>query len=523
MDILLLTTPPQHTDTNPTVILQPKLLQDWCNNLPTMNVIETVNMLKQVINPFNEFQINSTERLKLLEIYRKAFEEILVSYDELRLRSLPIAPEQRKIIAEDIMWLYLDLANGYKIIIKEAHESKENIKRNASILTSIYRTMELLLTAIVYSRKAHADLPPLAVLEIKQLFLFAEFNDLQEIKIKGIKDRLSPACVGNLFKHFILFSMLKDDVLATEDILELFTLLDYYTIQTTFVDATKPVNNQLLYSIDLFDNELPRKINQTNDVSPSETLRYIELTKSIDTMQAIIDQHKGDKQSFMINKEDQLLRAFLSGFSTPSVQQAAAKEVKIAKGIKTIHTLLEYTEDINDLFQSEVNSGIEVQSSTFNEETLDNLSNWIMTEETDTIRVLVTEESNINAEIELNTIVALIQASVHNPQSTVITGIIRKIRKDDNGLIKIGVQILPGHPLPFNYSSDRKQDKVESGLYFPAISALKQPASLIMNKNNFENNRDLAIKLNQQEMVVQPTSTILQTNDITQFNFKTIN
>lgn len=523
MDILLLTTPAQHTDTNPSVLQQPKRLQDWCNNLPTMNVIETVNLLKQAVNPFNELQINSSERLKLLEIYRNTFEEILYSYDELRLRSLPIAPEQRKTIAEDIMWLYLDLANGYKIIIKEAHQEKINPKRNTAILTSLYRAMELLLTAIVYARKAHAAFPPLVLLEIKQLYLFAEFHDLLESRIKGIKDRLSPACIGNLFKQFILFAILKDDVFATEDILEFFTLLDNFTMQATFIEKGKISESKYLYSIELIDDELPNKINTSNEVLNSETVRIIDLSKSLATMQAIIEQHKGDQQSFMVNKEDQLLRTFLTSFSTPSGQQAVAKEVKLAKGIETIHSLLEHSEDINELFQSEVNSGIEVHSSNFSEKTLDNLSDWVITEETDTIRVLVTEETKVKEIIESNTIIALIQASTQNQQPTIITGVVRKIRKEENGLIKIAVEILPGHPLPFSYLYHDDQKQTESGLYFPPISALKKSASLIMNKNNFKNNLDFSIKINKQELVVQPTITILQTNDVTQFNFKTLN
>ena len=526
MDILLLTTPAQHTDTNPSVIQQAKRLQAWCETLPTMNVIETVNMLKQAINPFNELQINSADRLKLLEIYRKAFEEILYSYDELRLRSLPIAPEQRKAVAEDIMWLYLDLANGYKIIIKEAHATKASPKRNSGLLNSLYRAMELLLTAIVYARKAHATPPPLVLLEIKQLFLFAEFHELLEARVKTVKDRLSPASIGNLFKQFILFTTLKDDVFTSEDILEFFTLLDHFTTQVVFLEPDKISDYKSLYSIDLIDDELPQPIINTNDISLSETLRIIDISSCLATMQAILDQHKNSQQSFMVNKEDQLLRTFLSSFNTASTvsgQPSSIKGVKLANGIETIHYLLENVDKINELFNTEINSGIEVQSTTFDEETLENLSDWTLTEETDAIRVLATEESNANDKLNINSIVALIQPMGEDQPPVIITGILRKIRKTDDALIKIGIEVLPGHPLPFSYLHRNGEEQSESGLYFPPITALKRPASLLIDKNNFKNDVNWSILINHQELVVQPTTTILETNDFTQFNFNTLN
>ena len=190
----------------------------------------------------------------------KTFEEVLCSYDELRLRTLPVPPEQRKAIAEDIMWLYLDLANGYKIIIKEAHDTNINPKKSAALLTSIYRAMELLLTSIVYAKKANALSQPLVLLEIKQLYLFAEFHELEDIRIKSIKDRLSPASVGNLFKQFVLFSTLKDGLFAAEDILEFNIILDNFTPQVFFVDYDKIHESTAVYSIDLIDDEAPARI-----------------------------------------------------------------------------------------------------------------------------------------------------------------------------------------------------------------------------------------------------------------------
>lgn len=71
MDMLLLTIPDQHEDSNPTVLLDEKLLRKWLSELPMMNVVQTVEMVQRAILPFNELKVESQLRLKLLEYYRK--------------------------------------------------------------------------------------------------------------------------------------------------------------------------------------------------------------------------------------------------------------------------------------------------------------------------------------------------------------------------------------------------------------------------------------------------------------------
>ena len=524
MDILLLTTPVQHSDINPGVIQNTRELQSWCETLPTMNVIETVELFKKAITPFNEQQIASEDRLKLLEIYRKTFEEVLCSYDELRLRTLPVPPEQRKAIAEDIMWLYLDLANGYKIIIKEAHDTNKNPKKSTAILTSIYRAMELLLTSIVYAKKAHTQSPPLVLLEIKQLYLFAEFHELGDARLKSIKDRLSPASVGNLFKQFVLFSTLKDDLFAAEDILEFNIILDNFTPQVFFINYDNIQDSTFAYSIDLINDEPPERIQQNSTIQDSDTLRFIDISRAQAIMLSITEQKKSP-DSFMANKEDQLLRTYLSSFNkpAPSAQpQTAIKRIKLANGIDTIHYFLEHNEEINELFSSEINSGIEVQSFNFDEEISANLTDWTLIEEADMARVLISEDATLQGKIELNAFVALIQLISQNQPAVFITGIVRKIREEEDGITKLGIEVLPGQPLPFSYLYRNGQDHVKSGLYFPPINALKRPASLLIDKNDFKNDMNCSITLNSQELEVQATNTIMETRYFTQFNFDTL-
>jgi hypothetical protein len=244
-------------------------------------------------------------------------------------------------------------------------------------------------------------------------------------------------------------------------------------------------------------------------------------------MQAIISQKNNQKTTFLENKENQLLSTYINNLNPvkniTSIQQSSIKSVKLAKGIETIHYFLEHITNVNELFKSEISNGIEVQSINFDDEIISHVSDWTLTEETDTARVLITEADTLNVEIKLNDFVALIQQMSINHPPVFITGIIRKVRNVDDNLIKVGIEVLPGHPLPFSYMYKNGKEHKGTGLYFPPITALKKPASLLIQRDNFKSDMSCSININKQDFVVQPTNTILETVDFTQFNFSTLN
>ena len=61
--------------TNPAVILNPRQLKSWIGQLPVNDIIKTVKRLHTAIEQCNELQIDVDKRLKLLEIYREAFDK----------------------------------------------------------------------------------------------------------------------------------------------------------------------------------------------------------------------------------------------------------------------------------------------------------------------------------------------------------------------------------------------------------------------------------------------------------------
>ncbi|VAX03350.1 hypothetical protein MNBD_GAMMA20-197, partial [hydrothermal vent metagenome] len=144
MDFLLLTTPPQHAADNPAVERNAGRLKQWLTELPIMDAVETVRRLHASISPFNELSLPDAERLKLLEVYRQGLEEVFLIYDEQRLKVLSLPASERQRLADDIMGLYLELANGYKILVRNGFDEGDDPARDGFLLQAIYRAMELI-------------------------------------------------------------------------------------------------------------------------------------------------------------------------------------------------------------------------------------------------------------------------------------------------------------------------------------------------------------------------------------------
>ena len=141
-EILLLSTPMQHVAANPAVELDSRRLKSWLQDLPGGDIPVTVKELTSALQQFNGVQHEAKHRLKLLELYFQTFRDVLSSFDEMRLRMLPMNEAQRRLLAQDIMWLYLELATGYKIVVKECHEMHYTAQQEPGYLHALYRSIE---------------------------------------------------------------------------------------------------------------------------------------------------------------------------------------------------------------------------------------------------------------------------------------------------------------------------------------------------------------------------------------------
>ena len=485
----------QHSTVNPAVIVSPRQLQEWINDLPTMNVVETVSMLQESIERFNEQEMEDGDRLKLLDIYREALQDILFSYDEIRLKSLPVSPEQRKHIAEDIMWLYLGLANGYKTIVKRAYDEDSTPKWNQVLLVSIYRAMELIIHALVYAIKAHENAPPLAYLEINQLYLYAEYHLILDVKIKGVHDVINKPTIGNLYKHYVLFNVIDNRIIATEDVLELFVALERFA---PHCEPQTETENESIYNrcIDLSEDSAPNVCENKPPLYATDHSRVINIEPAMKAISDWLSQNTQPEENFIQQKELSLLNVFYrnaSGNSTARSEKNESREVIVLNGLESIISYFEDDDFIETHLAEASSSGIEVKELDADYNDI-SVSNWSIINEQDSVVILESMGQQEADSIEVGNLVGFVD--VNSNTENIMTGMVRKIKSPQQGGQLLLIEIIPGQPIPFTLMADNVSEECRLGLYYPSIKALNKPAMLCVYTSCYQQDAVWTISIN---------------------------
>ncbi len=528
MDILLLTTPPQHTSTNPNVEVNPRKLKQWVDGLPTMNVTETVKLLQNAIEPFNELQIMDEDRIRLLEIYREALEAILFDYDEMRLHQLPISAAQRSSVAQDIMWLYLSLANGYKLVVKNHHERGANPKHDKQLLLCMYRAMELIISSLLYSYRAHESLPPLACLEINQLYLFAETFNAEEIRIRAIK-RQETNTIASLYKKFLLLSCVRMERFNGGELLELYLLLDKFARYSALARHEESEPGPGKYVMDLTEDALSHRWNAVEPIPMAGILRVFDLAGALAEIDTWLAQQGGPNDSLVQAHEARLVGVLRDELQNQqdnrTVDAQHGRNVKLVVGLRSLSRLLNDSELLNSTCVVEEHAGIEVRSFNSAEEAKVEPGTWTMIDEQGSRVTLRSLQVGQTVETDVGALIGIIDGCEAQDGPVVSVGIVRSVESDDHDELTIGVECLDGEPVPVSCQASKSVKATttdQEGLYFPRTEESAQPATLLTERSIFDRSQPLDIAVKGKSFLVQPQTTVNTTPLFAQFCFRVL-
>ena len=189
---LILTTPEQHDLVDPTVERNPRRLQRWLDELPLMNLLESVHRVMQVLEPLNEQRVPPRERLDLLDVYRVTVRKLFMTAGPAGLRQQPMSKTQRVQVIEEMERLCLSLAGGYKVVIKALY--RDTGKQEEGLSRSLQGAVEQLGLALVHSYRFHRPVPPFVFLELHQLYRL--------VRARGLLNAPADASGVNLSGHY---------------------------------------------------------------------------------------------------------------------------------------------------------------------------------------------------------------------------------------------------------------------------------------------------------------------------------
>lgn len=324
MDILLISTPAQHSSSPALIQSEPATLQTWIATLPVKDVLDTVKQLHAAVVAFNEVEQGDGERLKLLEVYYQGFQSILYFYDELRLRQLPIAATAKKSLAEDIMWLYLELAQGYKIIVKHSFELGLDPATDQYLLRAMYRALELISFALLYAFRSGVAIPPLAFLEVYQLYYHAKRFSAHTLKIRFLKGHQEMRSMDRLFKQLMLLLIAKQTPIAASKLHELYLYFEPFAAQVTIFGGNNTDPSPNCYLIDVMSDIPPILLNTVHSSLTEPTQLFLSIRPALLAIRQWSEKLSRQPDAVIYEEEISLLASFLVNLEPVAITIAIA-------------------------------------------------------------------------------------------------------------------------------------------------------------------------------------------------------
>ncbi len=506
-DFLLLSTPTQHAARNPAVELNPRRLRQWLFDLPIMNVPETVRQLDARIRPFNEMALDADERLKLLEVLFEAFDEILFSYDDLRLSMLPIRPDERRALAQDIMWLYLQLAAGYKLIVLAHFDNDGRGVRDSTLVMALFRAMELLAHALLYAYRAHETPPPLTYLELYQLYHYARRRKLHQQRLRQIRGYAATPTVERLFKQVMLLSIADPYHMSGQAVFENFLLLD------TVCDAAEITSPE-----DCPADRPAFRFAYAEDAPPIHCA-FAQGTLAPDEGGVLQVAHVAERlrsQAAETSGHDaQLLTDLALRLGNPQerrdARRADARTIHLTAGLPAVLHFLARPEHIEQVMEAEVHAGIAVMDLDSPEAADCALFPCHIRNISARGYLLACDPHSLTVEPVVGDVIGVVDPERTPATSTLHVGLIRWVKQADDGQLHLGVEIVPGHPRPIRIHPANGLQETCDGLHFAVDREAGRPARLLIPSALQDTDERFRVHIAGKDYTIAPRRTLLAT------------
>ena len=460
-------------------------LKRWIGQLPLMSVVETVGKLHESIRALSQARLAEGERCKLLEAYRQAFDDILFTYDEFRLKLLPLTAKARGQLATDIMRLYLALADGYKVLVYGGNEQARNPAEDAAVLLAVYRAMELMNLAAIFARRMRLDVPAGTWLELHRLYWLADGNRAAGIKIRAVRRECTEPTVDRLYKQFWLLHVAEVQGLSGAEWLELYWLLEGFAPKCRLMSGTPAEHQKGVYQIDLMA-DAPATLFDAGCTLRQP--RLLDINPALAAMNAWLAERQSKPKS-CDGHEARLLAMHMehlgAGQGRKVCRVAFARNTRVALGLPSLRYFLEDKARLLAACEAEVQRGGNSHHAANAE--MPSLCDWTIQDESE-IGCQLLGKSMPQGEVPLLGNVLGVVGFEHSPSHSILSvGIVRWVKEDakDKHLQRLGVEIVAGEaqPIVFALTPKALATAPQSALYFPKDCEGGRPASLLLPRD----------------------------------------
>lgn len=331
-------------------------LERWLSQRPLLNPVESSYQLCQSLSALNRTELDSAQRLQLLELYRVPIKQITQELQRQYIgRPLPLH-ERNKLAAEQTRQLQVEITYGYKRIVLNAsqpHDSQSHHKlRTESLATAIQRAIRYLTEVIVKSHQSYTFYPEGTWQEIHQLYTHAERIGTVDTRVDDpLNQTVHNSSIGHAYKQALLVELSDPYHLPGRMIEKIQRYLDRWASLVHLRPATTTYDPKCQFLIDQQSDRGGEVYTGEAEIQHPEQYR---LLNTIDLAQVIHQQlsaiHKGHQpdpkgleKDFFVQGGEDMLRRLINAwginpkrhFSRKTVD--AGKEMDVAIGIAAIN------------------------------------------------------------------------------------------------------------------------------------------------------------------------------------------
>lgn len=512
---LILQVPKQHDFSNPAVELNPKRLGSWLTELPLLNLSLSAKSLLDALMPTNLQPMPAKTRMRLLELYRQTIVAIFDALDEEALRSQPISPAQRALAREHGAALCRELANGYKLLVRELHG--QDPKRQPLWHPALYRAMEAAALTLLDCYRSYQVPPSFAYLELHQLHVLAEDSGLLDAPVQLEKQRLSETGIGSLYQRILMLSVTDPYHLPAGTAVKLFAMLEPLAPHAR-IQPYQDNGPAGCYVVERGGDSPPIPCARAQSDYELEQPVLLDLRPALKAAAQTLAQMRAGNEGD--DERMRLLAILAPQLEAPRQRQAPRRDTRrqawISFGIDAIHHYTSHGARYIAKSIAESQADIQVRDLAHEDEQSYVLDAWQIVNESVT-GYLLSSAGQWHGEAPVGNLVAVVTPSRDPNEPRLAVAVVRWMRAGRNQTVEMGIELLPGNVRAVHCERDQQSGPA---LLFSSVPALRLPATVVTAKGLYQPGANLRIRTGNRSSTIRAGQCLKETPHLDQFDFE---
>jgi len=507
--------------------IRPRKTKAWLEALPLANIVESARNVSEALISLNRTPLDISTRLKLLELYSTAINNLVPELEhKYTMVALPL-PEKNRQAANLARRLYVELAYGYKIILMDHLEKKRiRIGGRAHLHLLIQRAMDALSKALCAFYKTYSPTPSGMWSEIHQLAQLALLRNLHDKPLDGGRNSVS-----STYKRALLLALANPYKLMQGEV----DKVTDYLVEHANLAKLYPIQDKRsasgVFVINLDSDAPPKSIDQN-----AKTTTYNHILLGTDALVSTLNEQIARLETASmqrtLNLADHakqvsyigLMRRLLKDWTFMPKRKFQRKineaVMEVCVGLRAMcHFILSQSEAVEQTpldFRIDTIPGTDRTGQT--EHAHFASSQWAVTNES-AGGIGLKCASALSQPIRIGEIIGL--RSQDNQNWTI--GVVRRVFSEDSDRVELGVQMLAPTAAPITIKPvvAGPKETFQAALLLPEIRPLQQPATIVAAPATFRSKLEYLVYKNGVVSHVRAMRLVDQTASFDQFQFST--